>query len=427
MLAALERELEEEPFVCIGVHSPKFPNERDAEMVRQAVRRYGVTHPVVVDPGRSVWDEWGVDAWPTLVLVDGEGGIVAAGAGEPDPGVLREAIRSLLDLGRREGTLSPEAPLPLRPEPVEPGSLAYPGKVIVAGDRIYVADTGHDQVVECALDGTELRRFEGFHHPNGLALAGEGLFVADTGAHALARVDLATGVAERIAGTGELGRGGGQLRSPWDLAWDGELLSIAMAGSHQIWFYDPATAEADVFAGSGQEIRRDGPAAQAAFAQPSGLALLDGSLYVADSEISSIRAIDDLGGLPTVRTVCGSGELFGFGDRDGVGDEVLLQHPIGVAAGEGVLYVADSFNHKVKRVDPLTGECRTLFGGEGPERLAELFPGPPLRPARAGEPAFFEPEGLAVADSTLYVADTNNHRVLAVDLETGERRALIGR
>jgi sugar lactone lactonase YvrE len=98
-----------------------------------------------------------------------------------------------------------------------------------------------------------------------------------------------------------------------------------------------------------------------------------------------------------VRTVCGSGELFGFGDRDGVGAEVLLQHPLGIAAGDGVLYVADSFNHKVKRVDPETGECRTLFGGL--QRLPETGDG------------FWEPEGLAYADGTLYVADTNNHRI----------------
>lgn len=397
MLAGLERELEDTPFVVVGVHSPKFTNERDETMVREAVRRYGITHPVVVDPGRRIWDEWGVNAWPTLVVVDAEGQVVAAGAGEPDPDSLRSVVRDLLPDVR-------PAPLPLRPEPAPPGSLSYPGKVIAAGDRLFVADTGHGQVLECDLDGTERRRLDGFRHPNGLALAGETLYVADTGAHAIRRVDLATGSVETVATA---------LRSPWDLAWDGELLYVAMAGSHQIWFHDPAADETDVFAGTGQELRRDGPAASAAFAQPSGLALLAGSLYIADSEISSIRAIDDLAGLPTARTVCGSGELFGFGDRDGVGDEVLLQHPIGIATGDGVVYVADSFNHKVKRVDPATGECRTLFGGL--ERLPET-----------ADPGFWEPEGLAYADGVLYVADTNNHRVVAIELENGSRRTILG-
>jgi hypothetical protein len=398
VLAALERELENEPFLVIGVHSPKFPNEQDAEMVRQAVMRYGITHPVVVDPGRDIWDEWGVNAWPTIAIVNADGQVVAAGAGEPDPASLREAVDALLDLGRREGTLDPK-PLPLRPEALAPGSLSYPGKVIEGGDRLWVADTGHNQVVELSFAGDELRRVDGFHHPNGLALVDGVLYVADTGAGSLRTLD------GRVVADG--------LRSPWDLAWDGELLYVAMAGSHQLWYHDPATDETGVWAGTGRELRVDGPIRNAAFAQPSGLALLDGSLYVADSEISSIRAVDDLRAFPTVRTVCGSGELFGFGDRDGVGEDVLLQHPIGIAAGDGALWVADSFNHKVKRVDPATGECRTAFGGL--ERV-------PI----TSEPGFWEPEGLAYAGGTLYVADTNNHRIVAIEIASGERRVLFG-
>ena len=398
MLAALERELEDEPFLVIGVHSPKFPNERDVDMVRQAVMRYGVTHPIIVDPGRDIWEEWGINAWPTLVVVNADGQIVAAGAGEPDPDVLREAIDSLLDLGRREETLD-ATPLPLRPEAVQPGSLAYPAKVIVDDERLWVADTGHDHVVELSLEGDELQRHEGFHDPNGLAFVDGTLYVADTGAGALRTLD------GRVVADG--------LRSPWDLAWNGELLFIAMAGSHQIWFHDPATEETDVYAGTGRELRVDGPVDRAAFAQPSGLALVDGSLYIADSEISSIRAIDDLRAFPKARTVCGSGELFGFGDRDGVGDDVLLQHPLGIAAGDGALWIADSFNHKVKRVEPNTGECVTVFGG-----LEQL----PI----TTEPGFWEPEGLAYADGKLYVADTNNHRIVEIDVESGARRVVVG-
>ena len=413
MLAALERDLEGEPFVVVGVHSPKFPNENDPELVREAVRRYAISHPVVVDPGRRIWDEWGVRAWPTLVIVDGTGEIVAAGAGEPDAGVLREAIDALIDLGRREGTLD-APPLPLRPEPVPEGTLAYPGKVIADGERVFVADTGHDAVVELDREGREVRRSGGFRHPNGLALAGDALYVADTGAGAVRRV---TDRVETVADG---------LRSPWDLAWDGQRLFVAMAGSHQIWVYEPEADRIRPFAGTGHEVRRDGPVATAAFAQPSGLALLDGSLYVADSEISSVRAIDDLDGEPTVRTVCGSGELFGFGDRDGTGAEALLQHPIGIAAGDGVLYVADSYNHKVRRVDPQSGECVTLFGDGTPERLAELLPAGRLLPAAPGAPAFHEPEGLALLGDELLVADTNNHRVVAVRLDDGARRVFAG-
>lgn len=441
MLAAVEKELEDEAFVTIGVHSPKFPTERDEHAVREAVRRYGVTHPVVVDSGMRIWMEYGVNAWPTLALIDPRGYVVGAGSGEPDRDTLLRAIRGVLDTAREEGTLDAK-PLPLAPEPAPPGSLAYPGKVVCAPDRVFVADTGHHQIVECDANGAELRRFgtgasgmedgatASFHHPNGLALDGDRLFVADTGNHALREIDLGSASVRTIAGTGERGRGGTPggparlvlLRSPWDLAWDGTRLLVAMAGAHQIWTYDPVAETMHPFAGTGHERRNDGPVDGAAFAQPSGLALLDGSLYVADSEISSVRAIDD----GFVRTVCGSGDLFGFGDRDGTGEEALLQHPIGIAAGDGVLFVADTFNHKIRRVDPRTGACVTLFGGGDAERLPEVVPGYALPPARPNQPAFQEPEGLAWREGELIVADTNNHRVLAIALDTGERRVLLG-
>lgn len=450
MLAAIEEELEGEPFVAIGVHSPKFPNERDADMVREAVRRYGITHPVVVDSDHAIWQRYGVRAWPTLVLVDARGYVVGGLSGEPPRDRLLEAIRDVIATAKRDGATSDHA-LPLRREPVPPGSLAYPGKVIAAEDTIFVADTGHDQIVVARADGSEgFRVGDGqagfrdgpiaearFRHPNGMALAGDTLYVADTGNHAIRAVDLSEGTVRVVAGTGRMGRGvpmaavpgtEAELRSPWDLAWDGARLYVAMAGSHQIWSYDPrAPGLIGPFAGNGRELRIDGPAATAAFAQPSGLALAEGVLYVADSEISTVRAIEDLDAKqPRVRTVCGSGDLFGFGDGDGVGDEVLLQHPIGIAAGDGALYVADTYNHKVKRVDPATGRCETLFGSVEPERLPEVPPGYSLKPAQRDIPAFFEPEGLSVRDREILVADTNNHRVVAVTLATGERRALLG-
>ena len=103
--------------------------------------------------------------------------------------------------------------------------------------------------------------------------------------------------------------------------------------------------------GSGRENIVDGPADEAQLAQPSGLALEQAAstLYVADSEVSGIRAVALDGGY--VHTVVGTG-LFDFGDVDGVGDAVRLQHPLGLAFADGVLYIADSYNHKIKRCDP---------------------------------------------------------------------------
>jgi sugar lactone lactonase YvrE len=99
---------------------------------------------------------------------------------------------------------------------------------------------------------------------------------------------------------------------------------------------------------------------------------------------------------------------------------------MGIAAGGGRVFVADTFNHKVKVFDPSSHTVGTLFGDGSAERLPEVVPGRPLRPASPATPAFFEPEGLAWRDGELIVADTNNHRILAVALDGGDRRVLMG-
>ena len=134
-------------------------------------------------------------------------------------------------------------------------------------------------------------------------------------------------------------------------------------------------------------------------------------LYFADSEVSAIRAIDLEKN--EVVTLVGTG-LFRFGDRDGKGtDEVLLQHPLGLAVWRDKLLVADTYNNKIKTLDPVTKETRS-FLGTGEERL------------RPDALTMWEPGGIDVVGDTLYIADTNHHRILEVDLTTKEWKVLIG-
>lgn len=438
-LAAIERELAGEPFLVLGVHSPKFSAQREAALVREAVQALEVTHPVLLDNDAAITRSFAVTGWPTLIVVDPRGYLVATLRGEPEPVGLLRALRMLLEQTRAEGTLG-GGPLPLLPAPPGTHQVSFPGALATEPDGgFFVADQGHNQVVVCHADGTERSRIGAglpgladgpagaalLHRPCGLAFAPEPsaptgghhgtLYVADTGNHAVRAVDLAAGTVVTVSTL---------VRSPWGLAWDGRRLFIAEAGQHRIQVYDPATGVTAPFAGTGVEGCRDGAAAQAWFAQPSGLALLGGSLFVVDAETSTIRAIEDLDGTPVVRTVCGSGELFGFGDQDGTGRGALLQHPIGLAAGDGQLVVADTYNHKLRSVDPATGACRTLFGG-GAELETDVPPGRLLAPARPGAPAFSGPEGLAWRPGELLVADTGNHRILAVSLPAGARRTLL--
>jgi sugar lactone lactonase YvrE len=321
------------------------------------------------------------------------------------------------------------------------GPLMFPGKVLgdERGGRLFIADSNHHRVMICGLpsasgsDGVSVMEVVGtgepggdngafdratFRTPQGLALSGDGgtLYVADTGNHLIRAIDLNARTVRTAAGTGQQARGpsdGGAasstpLSSPWDLVVHGPLLFIAMAGTHQIWMLDATRGLIWPYAGSGREARADGSVDDAAFAQPSGLTIGDGTMFVADSESNIIRAIE----LPPVNrvTTLAGGDLFDFGDKDGTGDAVRFQHPLGIAHHNNAIYIADTYNHRIKRLDPRTRRVAT-FAGTG-------RPGHQDGPAATAQ--FYEPGGLTVAGDRLYVADTNNHAIRAIDLRTTE-------
>jgi thiol-disulfide isomerase/thioredoxin len=440
--------------VVVGVHSAKFDNEKETENIRRVVVRYGVEHPVVNDADFKIWNAYAVNAWPTVVLIDPAGYVVGQASGEGHYDALDKAIGQLVAQARERGTLN-EQPLKLALERAKVGDLplAFPGKVLAdeKSDRLFIADSNHNRIVATRLDGTLLYvvgsgaasardgGFDqaGFQRPQGLALDGENLYVADTGNHLIRRVDLKARTVETVAGTGEQLRdyrvGGGDARgtsisSPWDLQFAGRALYIAMAGPHQIWKLDLDARKLSVFAGTGREARVDGARDEAGFAQPSGLATDGKTLYVADAESNIIRAVSladaprEQASMTSVAAVAAAaeqvetlagGDLFDFGDRDGEGDDVRLQHPLGVFFHEGRIFIADTYNHKIKTLDPRARSVKT-FAGTG-------------RPGQADgpQPSFYEPGGLSVARGRLYVADTDNHAVRVVDIKTKQTTTLV--
>jgi len=431
-LRKLERKWQREMAV-IGVHSPKFVAERETEAVRHAIERLEVGHPVVNDRDFRVWQAYAVRAWPTLMFIDPEGRVIGRHEGEFPVDALDGVIGRMVAEFEAGGTLD-RRPLALTLDaPSDAMPLRYPGKVLVDASRdlLVVSDSGNHRVVVAGLDGS-VRRVIGsgvaglrdgdaetarFYQPQGLALDGSMLHVADTENHALRAVDLVTGVVTTTAGTGAplLGeRAGGPalstpLSSPWDLAILDGVLYVAMAGTHQVWAMRLGGDTIAPWAGTGREALEDGPRAQASMNQPSGLATDGRRLYVADSEASAIRAIDP-GPDGAIATIVGEG-LFEFGDRDGTGArEVRLQHPLGVAWHDGALWIADTYNHKIKRLDPASAACRTFAGSGEPGR----------RDGEADAARFSEPSGLAAAAGSLWVADTNNHALRVVDLATGK-------
>ncbi len=420
----------------IGVHSGKFNNEKNIENIRQAILRYDIEHPVIVDNNFDIWHQYVVRAWPTLVLIDTESYYLGSVAGEGNRDALDEVISQVITKHQESGKIQfAELNLNLEKQrkPVLT-PLAFPGKVLAdeRGDRLFIADSGHHRIIISNLAG-EILHIIGtgkpgltdgafneaqFFAPQGMALDSDHqiLYIADTENHCLRLIYLEEQMVTTIAGTGEQSHQifspsklGLQtaLNSPWDVEKIGNKLFIAMAGSHQIWQMDITSGIIQNYAGIGAESCVDGLLAESAFSQPSGITTDGKELYIADSEISSIRGVGT-GENATVTTLCGSGELFGFGDKDGYGLEVRLQHCLGVEYSHNYLWVADTYNHKIKRVNTRNGYCETIIGNN--------ISG--YKDGEAKNSLFSEPSGLSATKSHLYIADTNNHCIRQVELDT---------
>jgi thiol-disulfide isomerase/thioredoxin len=437
-LAKLEKKYANQ-VVVIGVHSAKFDNEKDSDHIRKAILRYEISHPVVNDAEMKIWNAYDVHSWPTLYVIDPEGNLAGYGSGEGLGDALDKRIGELVESFRKKKTLDEK---PRRFELArfqEKGDspLFFPGKVLAdaGSDHLFIADSTHHRIVITSLAGKKIAvagtgtpgKADGafdratFDDPQGMALRGDTLYVADRKNNLLRALDLKAQTVQTVAGTGEqnddrfssgpaLKTG---LNSPWDLLLKGETLYIAMAGDHQIWTLDLGKGVVGPYAGNGRENVANGSLEDCSFAQPSGLATDGTTLFVADSEGSAVRAVP-LDGKGEVRTLVGKttgfDRLFTFGDDDGVGDKVRLQHALGVAYHGGKLYVADTYNSKIKVLDPVQRSCTTYLGGDGPGWVAG--------------PLFNEPAGISIAGDTLYVADTNAHRIRVVDLKTKTVRTL---
>lgn len=444
-LRPLEEKYKDE-LVIVGVHSPKFEHEADPVALAAAVERYEIHHPVLDDPELTTWEAYAARAWPTLAVIDPEGYLVANLSGEGHANGLDVLIGELIAEHDGKGTLH-RGDGPYVAPPAREGDLRFPGKVVaLPGGNFLIGDSGHHRLVELAPDLATVVRTIGegtkghadgdaatarFNEPQGLALlpevvataAGCDVVVADTVNHRLRGVNLATGEVTTLAGNGvqrlldsERARGDGgdgpralgadpldtSLSSPWDVVWSEKAgaLIVAMAGTHQIFSFDPVTGALAVFAGTGLEGLQDGTAAEAWFAQSSGLATdASGDLWVADSETSALRRItlDDDGAATAVDTAIGAG-LFDFGFRDGAADQARLQHPLGAAVlPDGSVAVADTYNGAVRRYDPAAQTVSTLARG-------------------LAEPSDVLLDETGEGDAVLLVVETNQHRLVRVPL-----------
>lgn len=408
----------------IGVHTPKYPHQREAGAVLKAVNRLQIRHAVASDADFVLWQRYAIDAWPSVVLIDAEGQVAAVVPGEGRRRDLDQWIARLLDEAaerdlREYGPAMPAS----RPEPRLP--LAFPGKVLATDDLLFIADSGHHRVLECTHEGRILRQFGsgdpgfwdgrnaecGLHDPQGMALRDDMLFVADRGNHAVRRIRLYGGEVETVLGTGEPGRERPRdgdaaktpIGTPTDLAMIADSLYVAAAGQHQIWQLDPVRGRVNVFAGSGKLGIGDGLATEASFAQPSSLAPSGLQLLVADAATSAVRLVRLADA--RVTTLVGAGP-YDFGDAAGNRDTARLQNPLALAIDpRGIVFIADTYNGKLKALSLKTGAVRPLNVNY----------------------RFAEPGGLSVAAGALWVANTNVHEIVRIDLASGVgKRVAVG-
>ncbi|WP_242922113.1 thioredoxin-like domain-containing protein [Pontibacter liquoris] len=411
------KRLEEEyadVLVVIGIHSAKFDAEKQNDTVRQAIRKFGIEHPVVNDADFKLWNQYGVRAWPTLVLIDPNGKVVGQHAGEGVYQTVQPYIQKMTEDFAE--TLHRE---PLRFHVAQPATSAlyFPSKLISDPEgNIYLSDSGHNRILKLNQQGQVLEVIgsgrqgftngsyteASFYEPHGLALHGTTLYVADAKNNAIRKVDLAQQQVSTAAGTGEMGyyfmddkrEEPVNPNSPWDLLILGNSMYIASAGNHQLLRMDLTTEQVYRFAGSGREALTDGPLLEAAFNQPSGLAHRGQVLYVADAEASAIRTVNLETGM--VLTPLGHG-LFEFGDVDGHVDDALLQHCVGLEIIDSDVFIADTYNGKIKILDISRHRVRTLADG------------------------LSEPNDIIFLQGQLWVTSTNSHQLFKIDISTGEK------
>ncbi|HBK47675.1 MAG TPA: hypothetical protein DDZ67_14840 [Xanthomonadaceae bacterium] len=401
----------------VVVQVPRFDCERDGDRSLKQLRSQGVSAPILLDRDWETWRRFGVESWPTLVLIDAQGRererIVGA-AGDID-----KALNELCLGQPQPADEDLHAVAERNPEPRL--ALRFPTGLAATADRLYVADSGHHRILECTHGGRILRTFgigtadladgepdeAAFKRPRGLALERESLYVADTGNHALRRIDLRGGRVDTLCGNGRAGDpvegrlatpGASSLNHPQGLAVVDNQVLIAMAGDNRIWSYDLGRSELKWRAGAGPLENRDGSGHLAAFAQPAAVAAVQQVLYVCDALGSAVRSMQLRGDL--VQTLVGGQGTWQFGDQDGPRSTARLQFPQAIALGEGapVLWIADAGN----------GSLRSLRLGGGELSTVQL-------PRRLHGPA-----GLAICGGVLWIAETDAHAVLRYDIASGE-------
>lgn len=416
--------------VVIGVHSAKFDGEKNPANIREAILRYEIEHPVLIDNNFEVWKQYNVRAWPTFFLIDPKGKITGYASGEGIYELFDPLIEKMTAYYDSLNTLN-HTPLTFQTQSFTPSHtspLRFPGKIIsdTIKNHLFISDSNNDRILIIdetgkILDsiGSGIAGFQDgtfstsqFYRPMGLALDQPNniLYISDLQNHAIRQADLKNKTVKTILGNGKQSNmhqtwipSTHGLNSPWDIAFANNILYIAMAGQHQLYSFDLDQKQLKLIAGNGRENITDGKAENATLAQPSALSLSGDTLFFIDSETSSLRMLSN----GIVKTLIGKG-LFDFGDHDGNHSAALLQHPLGICSDLNSIYIADTYNNKIKLYNIHEKQVATLAGSNSEGNINGYFE----------NTTFNEPNGLCLLNGKLFVCDTDNHAIRVLDLAT---------
>ena len=401
----------------VAVNVPRFDHERDARRAGKRFARHRPGFPVAHDPDWALWQHYGIEAWPTVVLVDATGRVRDRFVGDGQLRAIDAAVSRLQDEATPRSLNAERVEMRRGGEPLLP--LRFPAGLALSGGYLYVADSGHHRVLECDLSGRVLRQFgsggagfidgpmelAAFNRPHGLCVERDILYIADAGNHAVRRVRLRGGDIDTVVGAGRAGTPEeGPVGDPRMVALDqpravslatGSLF-IATAGDNRVWRFDLGAPALSLLAGSGRLAVADGTGVTASFAEPSSLASVQQVVYVCDAAGSAIRSANARSA--QVATLVG-GDAWSHGNADGARASARLQQPQAIALDPAspVLWIADSGNDSLRSLRLGGGELTTV---ELPQRL-------------------HAPGGLAVADGIVWIADTDAHAVLRYDTRDG--------
>ena len=413
----------------IGVHNPIFDNEKNYNSVKKAVIRHEISYPVINDSRLELAKKFNIKNNPSFLIFGLSGRADKKYVGSDSIDKVIKRTQELIDKNKFSINHS-RLPIVLEKNITIASLLTSPTKIIYEENFSYkgrefpafiIANSGQNSVLISNMMGEIILKIGSgirgmvdgdiaeakFSYPQGILYDNKNLYIADTGNNSLRIVDFETQKVKTIIGSGEQGEAlqvkridakSIDLSAPTDLEFfpDDSNIAISNSGTNQILVFDIKNKNISILAGNGEKGEDDGVYPENSLAQTTDMAVYSNKLYFVDGLTSNLRVVNKDGVLKTLYSNKSSKKL---------------QNPRGLIVDDTGAYISDSFNHVIRKYDFNSQQLNTLFGFDRGEDVGT-------------KTSFDEPSGLVSIIDKLYVIDTNNNRVLAVNRVKGSSTLL---